>query len=150
TTFFLTMSFPRGTAKLAKTTVNINLPPVVDIKGSSRDWAELMVQALAKENEVVRLAPNVDMDLSDAQDIVIAAGVSFLGGEPCPVSASSSELSQFRLCGGHDAQHPGPRIHTNTRPKQLFQISCDNGKKGDNVRLSGFRLQGPHWDSAEG
>jgi len=136
TTFFLTMPFPRGTAKLATTTVTVNLPKVVDIKGSTLDWATLMAKALAIPGETVRLAPNVDMDLSGAQDIVIAEGVSFLGGEPCPVSASSTALTPFQLCGAHDAQHLGPRLFTNTRPKHLFLVD------GDNVRIEGFRLHG--------
>jgi hypothetical protein len=155
TSFSLTIGYKGGTETLATTTVTVKLPNPIDIKGSTLDWKRAMIQALNTAGETVRLAPNIDMDLTGFHDIVITEGVSFLGGEPCLVRTSSSPHPQFQLCGGHDAQHPGPRIYTNTYNLaplswHLFQISCVDGNKGDNVRLSGFRLQGPHWDPVDG
>jgi hypothetical protein len=45
----------------------------------------------------------------------------------------------------------GPRLFTHIHPAPLFLIKCDGGAiSGDNVRIIGFRLQGPNWDSAVG
>ena len=153
TTFSLTLPFSGANQVVATTTVTVRLPKVVDIKGNTPEWKRLMIQALKIPGETVRLAPNVDMDLSGENHILISEGVSFIGGEPCPVVGKGGAAPAgglVRLCGGHDAQHPGPRLYTHTRPKNLFVIACDAGLTGDNVRLSGFRLQGPHWDSEEG
>ena len=43
-----------------------------------------------------------------------------------------------------DARNLGPRLYTNTRPDYLFKIA------GDNVKLEGFRLQGPDFDPSDG
>lgn len=50
-----------------------------------------------------------------------------------------------------NARTLGPRLFTRSRPRPLFNVRC-NGENifGDNVRVIGFRLQGPHWDSDEG
>src|SRR5712691_6077067 len=53
------------------------------------------------------------------------------------------------ICGGRSPQQFGPRLFTTTRPNGLFVIPCDWGFVG-NVRLDGFRIQGPHWGSEDG
>ena len=59
----------------------------------------------------------VELDLSYLENIPIIAGVT--------------------LAGGRTPRQPGPRLYTTTRPHVLFSID------GDNVRISGVRIQGP-------
>jgi len=42
------------------------------------------------------------------------------------------------------------RSRNPTRPNPLFHIRCLGGFEGDNVQLSGFRIQGPHMGSMDG
>src|SRR5262249_1665156 len=100
----------------------------------------VLMQALTEPSNparIVHLWPNVDMDMTGYDNIVVAPGATLVGGQPCPIPTSAP------VCGGHDAQHPGPRLYTTSRPRGLFILS-------DNVRLSGFRLEGPHQNPAEG
>jgi hypothetical protein len=71
------------------------------------------------------------------RNIVVAPSVTLAGGQPCPTPTST------QVCGGHDAQHPGPRLYTTSRPHGLLNLSA-------NVHLSGFRLEGPHQNPTEG
>ena len=165
-----------GPATLALTTVTVQLPPVVHIKGSSSDWQALLLQALSQPNTTIYLASNVDMDLSYLESIWVANGVSVIGGEPCDrtttsvVAANASRASlasanstpavaarfasnqilATAVCGGRTAQAPGPRLFTTTRPNPLFETRCDAGLNGGNIRFEGFRIQGPDWTPVDG
>jgi hypothetical protein len=70
------------------------------------------------------------------------------------LSANTAAIGIGGLSGYTVARTPrtlGPRLFTNSRPRPLFNIRC-NGENifGNNVRVIGFRLQGPHWDSEDG
>src|SRR5262245_22901740 len=152
TSYSLFLTIDQTSTKVAGLRVTVNLPNPVDIKGTTQPWKSLMIQALGEPGKTVRLAPNLDLDLTNYSGIRIARGVTFVGGLPCPTGTkpSSTPLGSLILCGAHDAQTPGPRIFTNSKPKPLFVIACADALGGDGVRISGFRLQGPHWDTAEG
>lgn len=81
------------------------------------NWVPLLMQALRTENTTIVVANHVDMNLSNRESIRIASGVV--------------------LRGGRTSRDPGPRLYTTTRPKVLFDID------GDNVRISGVRIEGP-------
>jgi hypothetical protein len=56
-----------------------------------------------------------------------------------------------------NAQHLGPQLYTRSQPHPLFESRCykenkiDEHKNArDNIRISGFRLHGPHVDSPDG
>lgn len=140
--------YPVGDRFLVSTTINPPAPPsVVTISGSSIEWGRYLARAVGQVGETVYLAANVDVDMGTLAYIPVAANVKVLGGTPCPTTppATLAAGSGYPgLCGGRDAQNPGPRLFTLTRPKNLFVVSADN------VRFSGFRLQGPHWDPVFG
>jgi hypothetical protein len=154
--YTLSISTPVGRQPLVDLPVEVKLPSVVDIKDSGPLWRNLLVQALSTEYATVRLWPNVDMDLSDLEEIFIAEGVTLVGGKPCdpehaPPASLAPPVFDVTLCGGRDPHHLGPRLRTTTRPKPLFLARCnDGGFRGNNVRISGFRLQGPHFESVDG
>jgi hypothetical protein len=142
-----------GDFPLRSTTVTVPDPPkVVDITGSTREWARYLALALSKAETTVRLAPNVDMDLTGFDYIKIANGVQLLGGQPCPAPKFSSPPmpGKASLCGGRDAQHFGPRLFTQSQPQKLLFIDGTIDADHHPIRLSGFRLQGPHWDPTDG
>jgi hypothetical protein len=157
TTFTLGASIPGHSATLDSVFVTV-LQGTVDIKGNGPEWRNLLVGALGIDGLTVRLAENVDMDLSGLNEIFIRKGVRLIAGQPCAKNAPPVFGSQLAfgaddlrpLCGMRGPEHPGPRLYTTTRPNPLFHIRCGGGFEGDGVQLSGFRIQGPHWDSAEG
>jgi hypothetical protein len=158
-TYSLTILVPQGMSTLSTTSVAVTLPPVVDVKGSTPEWRALMIQAMGTPKTTVRLAGSIDMDLSYRDNIFIAHGVSVVGGLQCDavstqrsfVSAATFQASALTpLCGGRSAQPEGPRLYTTTRPNPLFYIRCTDGFSGHYVRLSGFRIQGPHLDVQDG
>jgi hypothetical protein len=155
-TYRLAIALTGGqTPELAHTAVSVKLPAVVDITGSTGDWRYLLVQALGTPNTTVRLATGVDMDLSGYKDIDIVHGVNLTSEQPCRQRKGAKLVTPPTppgpTCSARNAQHRGPRLYTTTRPQPLFRITCDNGNlNGDNVRLYGFRLQGPHMGVADG
>ena len=158
-TYRLAIALSGGqTPELAHTAVSVKLPAVVDIKGSTGEWRSLLVQALGTPNTTVRLAAAVDMDLSGYKNIDIVHGVTLTSEQPCRQSKGAKLATPVRppvpappTCSARNAQNWGPRLYTTTRPQPLFQIRCDNGNlNADNVRLYGFRLQGPHMGVADG
>jgi hypothetical protein len=80
------------------------------------DQASLLVQALGTPNTVVHVANHVQMNLSNRSDISIASGV--------------------RLLGRRTPRQRGARLYTTTFPGYLFRVV------GDNVRISGLRIDG--------
>jgi hypothetical protein len=80
------------------------------------------------------------MDLTNYGPIYIRRGVTLTSEQGNPPVAI------------RNAHRLGPRIFTRSRPKPLFLIRCnsDNTILGDHVRISGFRLQGPHYQTMDG
>jgi Right handed beta helix region len=74
---------------------------------------------------VVRIAGNLNLDLSGMSSLIVAPGVQILG-----------DRMAVRL---------GPRLFTTTFPRVLLQVGTD-GKPSDNVRISGIRLDGGESD----
>lgn len=148
-----------GTRTLATVTVKVTLPKVVRIKGNTAEWRRLLIQALGTAGTRVVLEPNVDMDMTGFENIYIVQGVTLTSEAPSPGIFQNAMKGPAFLPGGVMPEAPparsahalGPRLYTTSRPRPLFNIRC-NGVDlfGDNVRLSGFRLQGPHWDTEEG
>jgi hypothetical protein len=114
-TYRLTARRGSATVYLAQASISVVLPQRVDITRS--DQQGLLVQALGTPGTDVFVANNVDMDLSHRTGIRIAEGVS--------------------LFGQRSARVPGARLYTTTRPNPLFSVA------GDNVRVSGVRIEGP-------
>jgi hypothetical protein len=98
--------------------------PVVDgrpnIAITSNDESARFVQAIGTKNAIVRIANDVQLDLSGRENVPIAGGVQIIGGR------SSTE--------------PGPKLYTRTFPRQLFQIGLYEA--ANNVRVTGVRLEG--------
>ena len=62
------------------------LQGTVDIKGNGPEWRALLVGALGVDGLTVRLAENVDMDMSGLNDIYIRKGVKLIAGQPCQLT----------------------------------------------------------------
>jgi len=80
------------------------------------------VSGVMASHATVRIAGNVNLDLSSLESIPVAAGVQILGDRS--VNAA------------------GPRIFTRTVPRQLLKV----GDNSDDVRVSGIRLEGGESD----
>lgn len=103
------------------------------------DWKAVLKQALLDGGKTILLAPEVDLDLSGEQDLYITQGTDLKAEVP------------------RSPANPGPRLRTATRPRPLFHIrsliDADLGNDqifGDHVKISGFRLIGPHFESMGG
>lgn len=129
---------------------------VVEITGSTPEWRDRLVQALAVPGTTVRLAWDVDLDLSGLENIFVAQGVTLTSERPAdptrkPFRGARPPVGGVPLVSGRTPQRLGPRLYTTTRPHPLFTLVCDGaGRSSDGVRFSGFRLQGPHWDTMDG
>src|SRR2546421_10340119 len=56
---------------------------IVDIKGSSPVWRDLLIKSVGIPNTTVRLAPNIDMDMTGLTDpIYFAGGVMLTSEQP--------------------------------------------------------------------
>lgn len=160
------------------TVVTVVLPDLVRIKGNNAEWKSLLIQAVGEElhcpvevpplpceqvpradrpGRTVLLAHDLDMDLTGSENIHISQGVTLTS--ELPAAGNAPQQSGARLAVPIPEQRPvarssqrlGPRLYTRSRPKPLFHIQC-NGENifGDRARVSGFRLQGPHFDIEEG
>jgi hypothetical protein len=111
-------------------------PPItqVDILDNSEQSKELLRTSLREGNHKIVLHPNVDMDLTGHEEWYIAANTTLTAAIP------------------RTPDNPGPRLYTTSKPKPLLHIRCkyDDGIFGDNVKIEGFRLTGPHWDPVPG
>jgi hypothetical protein len=124
TDYPLTLVLPGGFTTLGPVTVTVRLPNPVYITGSTREWARVLIQALGEANKTIILASNVDLDIGEHNAIPIAQGVT--------------------VRGTRTARTLGPRVFTKTRPRNnLFNVT------GDNVKIQGFRLHGPDFDSVD-
>ena len=151
-------------------TVTVQLPSLVRINGSTGDWKRLLVEALSqplagidpsvppehRAGRTVILAHDVDMDLSYYENIHIGNGVTLTSEAPPVGNAPALALAGFPWEPmirpvARNAFRLGPRLYTTTRPRPLFHIQC-NGENifGNFVKLSGFRIQGPHFNTEEG
>jgi hypothetical protein len=158
----------RGIPK-AHTAVLVVLPGVVRIKGSTDEWRRLLIQAITdplagfdhlpqdgRPGRTVLLWPEVDIDLTGYENVLISQGVTLTSEMPPPglapgVSAMMVESPLQQGPVARNATRVGPRLYTRSRPLPLFHIQC-NGENifGDRVRVSGFRIQGPHYATEEG
>jgi hypothetical protein len=103
-----------GSRMLATAAIKVVLPPRVAINANYLE--RLLVQALRTPGTYIDVENQVELDLSGREYIPIEEGVT--------------------LAGGRTARLAGPRLYTTTRPRVLFEI------QGDNVRITGLRLQG--------
>ena len=113
-----TLTAIMGSARRSLGTVNVlvRLPQIVTI--SSNSWVPMFVQALkSDETKIVQVANGVELDLSGWAFLPVKAGVT--------------------LVGARNSRDPGARLYTTTHPPVLFDI------KGDGVRISGLRIEGP-------
>jgi hypothetical protein len=86
------------------------------------DQNALFAQAVGVPNAVVRIAGNIDLDLSYMSEIFVAEGVDIIGER---------------------ARSPkGPRLFTTTFPRSLLDIGTPERGPSDNVRIIGLRLDG--------
>ena len=106
-----------GSAEVAVASLQVILPPVLSINSNQGNVRWQMAQALATPNQTVIVANNVELDLTGMRNISIAEGVRFRGGRT--------------------SREPGPRLFTTTRVPVLFSVA------GDNVRITGLRIEGP-------
>jgi hypothetical protein len=100
---------------VAPTAATAQVPNQVTITANNQ-VAEFLA-GLATPGTTVRVANNVQLDLSNRQSLPIADGVT--------------------LVGGRTARQPGPLLYTRTRPRILFTV------EGDRVRITGVRIRGP-------
>lgn len=124
---------------LTSTTVTVNTD-VCRIAGNTTFWKDALVQCLAKDGAIVIVEPQVDMDLTGYNPIYISENVRFTSDEIDPPSQRRTGTAL------------GPRLFTKSIAKPLFYIRCteDGSFRGDHVQISGLRIIGPHFGSAEG
>lgn len=123
---------------------------VVDIKGSTPEWRNLLVEAVQVDGVTVRLGADVDIDLTNVPPISVGRGVTLtsvtsFGG------AKSRNDPRKPLRQARSGNALGPRLFTRARPKGQFTVECfPGGSLNDNVRFSGFRLHGPDFGIGSG
>ncbi|MEQ1559927.1 MAG: hypothetical protein ABL933_13445 [Methyloglobulus sp.] len=121
-TYRLYFSSSQGSYALASNTVKVDLPNPVYINSDSLEQKRMLEQALGEGYKTVLLAPGLNLDLSYFPTIRIAKNTILTSTAPRTTS------------------HLGPRIFvtkTRTEGSALFLI------RGNNVKISGFRLEGP-------
>ena len=108
--------FRNGRRDLGLAEIRIVLPNKFII---SENYLEpLLVQASRGDPvKSIRIENSVQLDLSAYESIEIDEGVT--------------------LAGGRTVREPGLRLYTTTRPRKLFAIA------GDNVRITGVRIESP-------
>lgn len=122
--FSLAIAFGGARRSLATTRLTVALPRQVTI--SSNDMAPLLVQALGTEWTSVRVLGHVELNLSGRHDIEIARNVS--------------------LIGTRTPSTPGPLLFTDADTDILFNIMGNDDRTQANVRISGVRIRGRHFD----
>ena len=121
---------------------------VVEIKGSTPEWRNCLVEALQTNNTTVQLGPDVDMDLTTVGTIHIAAGVTLKSVRSFPSSSGKGNAGRGAkpVLSARAGNANGPRLYTRAHPKGLLTIECfPDGALNDNVHISGFRLIGPDY-----
>jgi hypothetical protein len=123
TTYTLEARWPGQLPRTVATlTIMVDLPEQVTIDDD--DQQPLFHQAVGTEGTTVRVENGVQLDLSRYRNISVVEGVT--------------------LVGGRTARSAGPRLYTATRPERLLRV------QGDNVRITGLRIQGPDMGVADG
>ncbi len=120
----------------------------VDIKGSTQEWRDCLVEALQADHVTVRLGPDVDMDLTRVGPIHVARGVTVksVRSFPSPSSDRDAGRGSKPLLPARAPNANGPRLYTKGHPRGLLTIECyPGGALNDDVHLSGFRLIGPDY-----
>jgi hypothetical protein len=140
-----------GKQGLASKLIRVVLPSTVQIEGGSAPWVALMKQALATPNTRVVLGKNVDMDLTGHSNIQVARGVTFESEAPPIVIAGNQLLAAaspiFDRPVARNGTVLGPRLYTNSHPNPLFILPHASADySSDNIRIAGFRIQGPRGD----
>jgi hypothetical protein len=112
--------------QIGSVSIGVVLPQTVYI--TANHLARQLVQALGstdRTDRVVMVADQVQLDLSNRGSISIAKGVT--------------------LRGWRGRNNPGARLYTTTRhPDGLFRVD------GDNVRITGVRIEGPDMGVVDG
>lgn len=129
TSYTLTLSWgpTRTLWTTATTTVSVDLPADPQdptrklVRIPAQQMVPLFVQALKTPNTTVVI--NADLDLSGLNPIVISDGVRMVG---------------WRTAVPGQPYLAGPRLSTTSFTDPLFSI------QGDNVRITGVRLEGPY------
>jgi hypothetical protein len=137
TTYTLRVTRLGASRTLASTMVNAVLPKdasgriVLVVNANDKTWA--FVEAIKHKNAFVYVQNHVELDLSGEHTIYIGQGVSIIGGRT--------------------ARERGPRLFTTSRPEVLFVLQdIDEDPEhtgGDNVRISGLRIDGGAMDVGE-
>jgi hypothetical protein len=135
-TYRLVASEQRGPVfsyKEATAEIRVRYPEIVSIEPNTPDAADVLIGALEpgpSQSVVVELGCNLDLDMTAKVNVLIASNRNLVAKRGC-------ERSMVRL---------GPRIFIRDERKHLplFNII------GDNVEISGFRLQGPTDYMAQG
>jgi hypothetical protein len=121
TTYDLHATFPTVSIyPLGAVPISVILPPSVTVGPQS---IGLFLQAIGTSNETVNVQNDVAFDLSNVTPLVVAGGV--------------------KIMGVRDGHHLGPRLFTSARPRMFFEIG------GDQVRISGLRIEGPDANNAD-
>jgi hypothetical protein len=139
TTFHLVASERRGPVLEHKETtadIRVRYPDLVSIEPNTPDAADVVIGALGPgppdrpDHRVVELGCELDLDMTGKVNVLIGNNRNLVAKRNC-------ERSMARL---------GPRIFVTDERKRLplFNIV------GDNVEVSGFRLQGPTDYMAQG
>jgi hypothetical protein len=142
TAYALGVLLPNGPMPLTTVTVTVNTK-VVYIPDNTDASKERLIKWVGVPGTTVILAPDLDMDLTGAPEpIFITESVTLTSDDGTPPQAVRT------------ARNRGPRLYTRFRPKPMFLIKCfsdaDVTYTGDNVRISGFLLEGPHFDTMDG
>ena len=117
-----------GTEVKATAAVRVELPPGSNTVSITRsDQNLLFVQMVQRPNMIVRVAGDVELDLTWWDSIPIAPGVQIIGDR---------------------SVHPrGPRLFITDDPRYLFIIGREAPESfSDNVRISGLRFDGGRKD----
>lgn len=140
TTYTLTATRVGTQRTLGSITVESQYPlpsgPRVDIYGSSTAHRNLLKRALEAGGKTIVLAPDVDMDLTGMEFLVV-------GGTTL---TSNGARSPHML---------GPRLYVRTgsapvNSSPLLYVRCGGEFPVGEVKIEGFRLQGPHWNPVAG
>ncbi len=121
-TYVLTATYSTTVRSISQAKVAVTLPSTVNIQ--SNDQVSLFVQALRTDDTIIVVDDAVNMNLSYKDGLTIAQGV--------------------KLLGGRNSRVAGARFYTATRPGALFVI------RGDNVRISGVRIEGAEMGIGDG
>ena len=139
-----------ATTVASRTVVVDDMPRIVRIEGNDAEWVNYLIRALGHGDTTVLLPHDAEIDLTGRKNILIARNTVFTSEAP-PIAAPIATSALGRPSWpARDSAHRGPRVFTQSRHEPLFDIRCDSAPGGDNVRISGFRIEGPTVGHGEG